>query len=390
MGNLPLNIQIFYGGRGDNNGVDIDVTMEVDVENASIEIEPTSLTFLEGSTGQVTVTNSEDSNMAAIDVGATIPGESGITQQSSSCSSSLPVGDSCVITFSASESEGPTTIPITGSNTNTKNVEVTVTAKPIITIISPIQTERVVKVAGQKLTLGIENAAGGLNATEITVSNKAGCGNLEVVETNCNNVPPGNTCSLVLGSNTPYAPCNITISGSNTADPSPTTHIAFYYKNGLVFDESGKVVQPGNEVIEISSQWTSSNASTGATSRTDGESNTGEIVAHQSCSGDPDNCAAQQCQNIPAGVDNEWYLPSLVELTTINTQLCPQERCNFGYFSEDAYWSSTETSENQAATITFPAGSGGFVLKDTKKPVRCVRKYALPSLKPYLDQGKRG
>ncbi|HHS8488476.1 TPA: hypothetical protein ACTUYI_003207, partial [Legionella anisa] len=70
--------------------------------------------------------------------------------------------------------------------------------------------------------------------------------------------------------NTPYAPCTITVSGSNTAN-SPQTLIAFSHLGGLVFEESGG---SGKVVIDVaqgfSSQWTIMPSNTGATSLDDG------------------------------------------------------------------------------------------------------------------------
>ncbi|WP_233586841.1 hypothetical protein, partial [Legionella sp. km772] len=264
----PTNVGI-SGSNTNTATVAVTVTP---VPMATISVNPTTLLFAENSTGDVTVTNNAGSPVAAENVVATIPGGSNISVQSTTCGASLAIGASCTITFASGTQEGPTTIPIAGDNTNTVNVDVTVTSQPQISITNPVQQSRVVAVSGTVLSLEVTNDAGSaVNANAITVSNKAACPNLSVDDSNCTSVAPGASCTLELTSNSPYAPCTITVSGSNTAN-SPTTLIAFSYLEGLVFQESEG---SGKVVIDVAqgfnSQWTGDFSNiAGATSLDDG------------------------------------------------------------------------------------------------------------------------
>ncbi|HAT1816608.1 TPA: DUF1566 domain-containing protein [Legionella pneumophila] len=344
---------------------------------ATISVNPTTLLFAENSTGDVTVTNNAGSPVAAENVVATIPGGSNISVQSTTCGASLAVGASCTITFASGTQEGPTTIPIAGDNTNTVNVDVTVTSQPQIRITNPIQQSRVVAVSGTALSLEVTNDAGSaVSANAITVSNMAACPNLSVDDSNCTSVAPGASCTLELTSSSPYAPCTITVSGSNTAN-SPTTLIAFSYLGGLVFQESAG---SGKVVIDVAqgfdSQWTSAFSNIAdATSPDDGVGNTNAIVDDTACSYDTNNCAAQRCRNL--GVD--WYLPARNELSAVHGALCSNLAipCNFGGFSSAFYWSSSQDDfVNVSAWIVFfPSGNVGGDSKNDAHPVRCVRAF---------------
>jgi hypothetical protein len=368
----PTNIGI----SGNNTNIATVTVTVTPVPMATISVNPTTLLFAENSTGDVTVTNNAGSPVAAENVVATIPGGSSISVQSSTCGAVLAIGASCTITFASGTQEGPTTIPIAGDNTNTVNVDVTVTSQPQISITNPVQQNRVVTVSSMTpLSLEITNDAGSVvNANAITVSNKAACPNLSVDDSNCTSVAPGDSCTLELTSNSPYAPCTITVSGSNTAN-SPTTLIAFSHLGGLVFQEnagSGKVVI---DVAQgFNSQWTSflSNIA-GATSLDDGVNNTNAIVNDAVCSGDTNNCAAQRCRNISL----DWYLPARNELSTVHDALCSNLAipCNFGGFSSTFYWSSSQFDFFTASVVVFPSGIDDVGGKVFEFPVRCVRAF---------------
>jgi hypothetical protein len=342
----------------------------------SISVNPTTLVFSENSTGEVTVTNNLNSQTTANNITATIPAGSNISVQSTTCGASLAIGASCTITFASSTPGGPIIIPIAGNNTNTVNVLVTVTSQPQISITSPVQQSRVVPVPGSggSLALQITNNIGSVvNANNITVSDKGSCPNLIVDATNCVSVAPGSPCTLQLTSDTPYIPCTITVSGSNTAN-SPTTLIAFFYLGGLVFETGGG---SGKVVIDVAQQftstWTASNADIpGAGSTADGVANTAAIIVDPSCSNSPGACAAQLCQNInPLGA---WYLPAIDEWTQIHTTLCPAG-CIFGDFSNSVYWSSTQTSVFGARVFFMPSGTIAVAGKGGTFLGRCIQSF---------------
>lgn len=347
------------------------------VSMVTLSVNPTTLLFAENSTGDVTVTNNADSPVAAENVVATIPGASSISVQSTTCTASLAIGASCTITFASGTQEGPTSISLAGDNTNTVNVDVTVTSQPQISISNPVQQNRVVTVSSvTPLSLEITNSVGSpVNANAITVSDKAGCPNLSFDDSNCASVAPGATCTLELTSNTPYAPCNITVSGSNTANSSQAL-IAFSYLGGLVFQVSGgigKVVtEPLENPNELLSLW-STQANNIPTDLDNGAQNTTNII-----NDDPgctlNNCAALSCRQIGA----EWYLPARDELSSVYSGLCSNGAipCNFGEFSSVLYWSSSQVSDGVGVRcVDFSSGIVSNVTKFNSLRVRCVRAF---------------
>lgn len=371
----PTNISI---AGSNTNSVNVVVTV-TPVPTALISVNPSTLLFAENSTGVVTVTNDVSSVVTADNVLATIPGGSTLSVQSTTCGASLAIGASCTITFASSAQEGPTLVPIAGTNTNTVNLNITVTSQPQISITGPVQSSRVVTVSGAALNLQITNDAGSpVNANAITVSNQAACPNLTVDDSNCISVAPNTACTLVLNSPDPYAPCTITISGSNTAN-SPTTLIAFSYLGGLVFTESGGT---GKVVVEsgFGSQWTNTVTNiAGAVSLTDGAANTNAIIADGSCSGDTTNCAAYQCRNLGGTPTPDWYMPALNELVLVNTALCGNGTipCDFGNFVTTIYWSSTQNNAGMSdgRVVNFPSGITGLAGKTETHPVHCIRNF---------------
>ncbi|MCC5793011.1 MAG: DUF1566 domain-containing protein [Legionellaceae bacterium] len=352
---------------------------------ATITVHPSALNFVAGDNGLVTVANSMASPQPAENVAATIPGGSNISVQDTTCGATLAIGDSCTITFTSDIQEGPTILPIAGNNTNTVNIDVTVTKQPQISISNPVQQDRVVTVSPMPLSLFLEitHDVGSVEyANAITVSNKTACPNLAVNDSDCDSVAPGATCTLELTSDTPYAPCMITVSGSNTAN-EPETLIAFSHLGGLVFEEDGG---HGKVVIDQSDEfqrlWTGNDSDiVGADDLSDGFANTNTIVAAGACTGSVDNCAAQGCRNI--GTD--WYLPARNELLAVHGALCSNLDipCNFGSFAFSNYWTSSQWDENLELvwTVPFPVvpdpGDGGVTFKNLQqRPVRCVRSFA--------------
>ncbi len=102
----------------------------------------------------------------------------------------------------------------------------------------------------------------------------------------------------------------------------------------------------------------------GADSDTNGVANTAAIVS-QLGAGD---YAAYLCDTLSAyGYD--WYLPSLVELDTIYSY-----KAAIGGFSNDYYWSSTESNTSYSWMISFNDGSHFQYRKDSLYSLRCVSR----------------
>lgn len=356
----------------------LNITLSNPTAGVTIAVTPNILLLPENSSEPVTVTNDAGSSAAATNVTASIPGGSGLSVQSTTCAGSLPIGASCTITFASSTQEGPITIPVKGDNTNSVNVYASVTDQPLISITGPAQSSRVVSTDGVTTTdLQITNDADSLfNANNITVSNKASCPNLLVDDSGCTSVVPGTSCQLHLTTTTPYAPCTITVSGSNTGN-SPTTAIAFSHLGGLVFEKSGVngkvVIDAGSE---FTSEWTfpSKTDILGAMSDDDGVSNTNAIVVSSACASNTGNCAASRCRSI----SSNWYLPAKNELQAVVFALCPGSvyPCAFGSFSSTTYWSSTQWfAATNAYSVDVPDGNFGPSDKASSKPVRCIRDF---------------
>ena len=355
----------------------------VTVTPVIISVNPSQLLFAVNSTGDVTVTNNAGSPGPAENIVATIPGGSNSSVQSSTCGASLGIGASCTITFTSNVQEGPTTIAIAGDNTNSVNVDVTVTSQPQISITGPLQQNRVVPVSGGSLSLQITNDGGSaVNAEAITVSGNPDCPNLSVIGSTCGSVPAGGNCALDLASSTPYEPCLITVSGSNTAN-SPTTLIAFSHLGGLVFQESagsGKVVtgpltppepkwQNFSEFVAVA---TSTAFGTGA-------ANTTAIIntLTTGCTSASD-CAAFLCRNLNGVPTPDWYLPARDELSVVRSVLCTNAAlpCTFGDFLNAAYWSSSQFDTTNAWVVNLVTGGSGTSSSGTPRPVRCVRDFS--------------
>ncbi|HFE8541378.1 DUF1566 domain-containing protein [Legionella pneumophila] len=342
---------------------------------SNISVTPATLLFAENSSGTITITNTVDSPVAASNVMASIPGGSNISVQNSTCPSNLAVGASCTITFASGVQEGPVPIPVAGSNTNTVITLVTVTSQPTISISAPILANRVIEVGVlTPLILTITNDVSSLvNANNITISNQTNCPDVTFDDSNCTSIAPGSSCNLELNSPTPYIPCTITISGSNTAN-SPTTPIAFQFLDGLVFETNGvngKVVSLlATEFNDIN--WTQTDADIAGTSDpNNGVTNTANIVADPSCSNNPLNCAANRCRTLGL----VWYLPAINELQAVAAILCPGGTCNFGGFANDAYWSSTQAGINDAQGNSFPNVNTVLHPKNDQDRVRCIRAF---------------
>lgn len=358
---------------GDNTAAGT-VAISVTTAIALIDVSPTSVTFAENSTVVVTVSTEASSPVPATNVAATIPAGSNVSVVSSTCGASLAQGASCQIAFTSPTQEN-SDILIAGDNTATETVAVSVVAQPVIFIAGPVQSSRVVAVGGMALDLEITNDAGGaVNAQAITVTNKTAVPNVVVDDSNCTSVAPGASCTLSLTSATPYAPGTITIGGSNTAN-SPSTLVVFSHLGGLVFEESGG---SGKIVIDVAQAFTSAwtgliSAIAGAGSLDNGVANSDSIVANAACSGDPADCAAQQCRNIGA----DWYLPARNELSTIASALCSNAAipCNAGGFSSTSYWSSSQLDVLSAWLAVFPDGLTVTLDKSAELEVRCVRTF---------------
>ena len=113
-----------------------------------------------------------------------------------------------------------------------------------------------------------------------------------------------------------------------------------------------------------------------------GELNTALIIAMQTADNPSGDFAALQCANSTRSGFGDWYLPSLAELNLMyqNKQLIDSVALSHGgdVFTNNAYWSSTETDSVNCYLKRF---TNGEILDDQKEGgvyhdgARAIRKF---------------
>lgn len=225
--------------------------------------------------------------------------------------------------------------------------------------------------------------------------------NTTITPANCGTIAPGGVCTLTISpgstpstvptqpSGSSAVPSVITVSGSNTNTVQTNISVLTYaniVENGLIFyiDDStlntqsisGKVV--GQAAAETQILWTSLiNDIPGATSASDGISNTSAIVNSPDCSTNVNQCAAYYCRQIGAA----WYLPAETELSGVYTQFCSVSGCTYGGFNFGSYyWSSTQSGSSiDARAVLFSNGSTADFQKNQVSSTpytRCIRPFS--------------
>lgn len=131
--------------------------------------------------------------------------------------------------------------------------------------------------------------------------------------------------------------------------------------------------------------WGSNAITTGATSITDGASNTAIIVGTP---GETTPNASTVCENYEVDSQghspceagntcyNNWFLPAGDNLTSSGQLNCLfDNQTSIGGFSITPYWSSTESSTTQAWSQGFSSGVQSLVEKNFVRRVRCVSAF---------------
>ncbi len=158
-----------------------------------------------------------------------------------------------------------------------------------------------------------------------------------------------------------------------TATPS-TPYIGQNYAGGIVFYIDGTalhglVCTPTDQASSINWGCTGTLISGTGTAIGTGALNTAGIVA--GC-GEP-GFAAKICDDLVLNGYNDWYLPSLNELTLIYTNL--YQVGLGGSFQNNRYWSSSESDANFAWYERFYGGGPGTDAKNGSYPIRAVRAF---------------
>jgi hypothetical protein len=121
------------------------------------------------------------------------------------------------------------------------------------------------------------------------------------------------------------------------------------------------------EVSSSSANWGYSYSSeeTGATSDWDGQANTDSILQYY---GDT-YCAASICDSMTAYGYTDWYLPAKNELEAIYQHFSATS----GIF-QSTYWSSTESSADEAWKMDFSEAELQIATKSNYNDVLAIRK----------------
>ncbi len=153
---------------------------------------------------------------------------------------------------------------------------------------------------------------------------------------------------------------------------SATLAIGDLYQGGIIFYLDGlgggliaatvDVDDGGNFIVE----WGCYETTTNATSTSDGETNTSDILL--SCA--TANIPADLCDNYSSGGYTDWYLPALDQLDSLYFHLD-----DVGGFTTDSYWSSTESNFRRAYRINFNSGVSSTRPKNNTYRVRPIRTF---------------
>ena len=121
-------------------------------------------------------------------------------------------------------------------------------------------------------------------------------------------------------------------------------------------------------------EWGGSGTTTGATSITDGATNTTTIVRALSADS---SYAAITCSTYSAngGFTSGWFLPAGNNLTTGQLNCLFTNRAQIGGFTNDKYWSSTQASATDAWYQVFFNGTQNNEFKGDGLHVRCARAF---------------
>ena len=136
-------------------------------------------------------------------------------------------------------------------------------------------------------------------------------------------------------------------------NPDQPPKLGDTYQGGIVFyiDNTGKhgLIAASSDLSKSAAWWNGSFVATSANSATDGSGNTAKILLAQ---GNTGSYAAKLCHDYRGGNFSDWFLPSKDQLNTLYTQ-----KTLVGGFTDDIYWSSTESAVGEAWVQDFQDGT---------------------------------
>jgi trimeric autotransporter adhesin len=340
----------------------------------------------------------------AYTVGGTVSGLTGTVVMQDNGADSTPLNANGTFTFSSPVAQGSTynitvqTQPATqtctvanGSGTmggsNVTNVTVTCTYD---TTTLSVSATGIIPVNNGTGTLTITNTGTTTIAQNVHATLPPGWTAVTQDVSNCVSIAPnGGTCTLAFTSTLPYvAQGNISITGDNITSP-PATALAFTLVGYLVFSVNSLTSASVIDTADLAATpWGTSSITAGASSLTDGASNTDAIAGTAGIAPSAGiDCDSSTNGGVTVGT---WYLPAICQLGGSGQGgSCPTGLPNidsnlfqlgFGGFNmPDYYWSSTESPVNPSAfglLEGFQSGGGSLQLTGSKYyslGVRCVR-----------------
>lgn len=360
-----LGASIFINGTNTNT-----VLVPVSVSEVILTLSPTTLNLLVNGSGTTTVTNTSGTATALnIEPNPSTLYDSAIsTAPCNSIPFDLAPGQFCELGFFSAATPGTEDVVISGSNTNAPVLQINTTALPVLSVSPTIATITADQITLTQFTITNVSAPGSLHATNVRIRTPGSWLTVQqIIDVNCNDLAPGQSCQIDLSSTTPYVgQGGIVVSGDNTSPTSPTVAIAFLYNGGLVFDTNGGISVANLADQSTNAAWQVLAANTTATSSTDGASNTQAMLSQSPLFPSP---AATACQNLGPG----WFLPASAQLTAIQ-QLA---NLGFGNFSYALYWSSTQADAQTATWVSFVPSvpTSGTDPKTIELYVRCAITY---------------
>ena len=180
----------------------------------------------------------------------------------------------------------------------------------------------------------------------------------------------------------------------NYETPCEDIGIGDEWRGGIVFElnndndacDGGKVVALedastyGASGLGNVAEWGCNNGYIGATSASNGSSNTTQII--NSCV--HLNCAAKDARNYTGGGYTDWYLPARQEFTSLWVKVYTAQAiqpAQLNMFLDQRYWTSTETASNTARQYIMDQNTTGWNLngsgasKNLSRRVRPMRKF---------------
>ncbi len=358
------------------------ITQAPAITDATITVTGSPLTLTtNGPPGTLTINNTSlivaATNITSNFTGTALDGN--VTETDNTCANVAPQA-SCTLTYTPGNTVvAQTSFPIQGSNTNAVTAAIQVEAGITIGTVSPSSGPTV---GGTGVTL---TGTGFTGATSLTFGGTAATSLNVINSTTVTAVTPVHTTGTV----------DVVIT---TPSGSATKTNGFTYETTAVGQPAygGKIacLNGGlNNLIATTTDisagiiWGPVGVSTGASSTTDGATNTARIVNTLGTNGGTPY-AALLCSNYEIDSQgnspcesgntcyNDWFVPAGNNTETTGQIYCLYiNRTAIGGFNRSAYWSSTGSNNNNLAWAQFFNGTQVATLKSSTFAARCVRNF---------------